>query len=199
MEKANTELERVNARLEALATQDGLTGLKNHRAFQDRLAQEVAYARRYDRPLSLVMLDVDHFKQYNDTYGHPAGDEVLLRVAEKLRDAVRDNDYAARYGGEEFVLILPQTDTETAVQIAERCRIALEEAVWRYRPVTASLGVASLLPEHQDGVELLTEADRLLYQAKFRGRNQVAAPEHAPIYDPMSGDYSLPLPSSCLR
>ena len=179
MEKANDELERVNARLEALATQDGLTGLKNHRAFQDRLADEVARARRYDAPLSLVMLDVDHFKLYNDTFGHPAGDQVLLKVAEKLREAVRESDYAARYGGEEFVLILPQTDTDGAVQIAERCRVALEEADWQHRAVTASLGVASLLPCHRDGVSLLTDADRLLYEAKTRGRNQVAAPEDA--------------------
>ncbi len=179
MEKANAELERVNARLEALATQDGLTGLKNHRAFQDRLAEEVARARRYDTPLSLVMLDVDHFKQYNDTFGHPAGDQVLLQVAETLREAVRESDYAARYGGEEFVLILPQTNTAGAVEIAERCRVALEEAAWQHRAVTASLGVASLLPGHRDGISLLIDADRLLYQAKSEGRNQVAAPEHS--------------------
>jgi len=98
MEKSNAELERVNARLEALATQDGLTGLKNHRAFQDRLAEEVARARRYGTPLSLVMLDVDHFKLYNDTFGHPAGDEVLLRVAEKMREAIRE-PAADRHGG----------------------------------------------------------------------------------------------------
>lgn len=186
MEKANAELERVNARLEALATQDGLTGLKNHRAFQDRLADEIARARRYGIPLSLVMLDVDHFKQYNDTFGHPAGDQVLLKVAEKLREALRESDYAARYGGEEFVLILPQTDTVGAVQIAERCREALEEAAWEHRPVTASFGVASLLPCHRDGVSLLTDADRLLYQAKAGGRNQVAAPEHTELLDSYS-------------
>ncbi len=181
MEKANSELERLNGQLEALATQDGLTGLKNHRAFQDRLADEVARARRYGTPLSLVMLDVDRFKQYNDTFGHPAGDQVLLQVAETLRGAVRECDYVARYGGEEFVLILPQTDTAGAVQIAECCRVALEEAAWKHRSVTASLGVATLLPGHRDGVSLLTDADRLLYQAKTRGRNQVAAPEHAEL------------------
>lgn len=188
MEKANAEMERVNARLEALATQDGLTGLKNHRAFQDRLAEEVARARRYDTPLSLIILDVDHFKQYNDTFGHPAGDQVLLQVAETLREAVRENDYAARYGGEEFVLILPQTNTAGAVEIAERCRVALEEAVWQHRSVTASLGVASLLPGHRDGISLLTDADRLLYQAKSEGRNQVAAPEHTDLLDIYSLD-----------
>ncbi len=188
MEKVNAELERVNARLEALATQDGLTGLKNHRALQDRLAEEVARARRYDTPLSLIILDVDHFKQYNDAFGHPAGDQVLLRVAETLREAVRESDYAARYGGEEFVLILPQTNTTGAVEIAERCRVALEKAAWQHRAVTASLGVASLLPRHQDGVSLLTDADRLLYQAKSEGRNQVAAPEHADLVSSYSLD-----------
>lgn len=183
MEKANAELERVNARLEALATQDGLTGLKNHRAFQDRLAEEVARARRYSTPLSLVILDVDHFKLYNDTFGHPAGDQVLLQVAETLREAVRESDYAARYGGEEFVLILPQTNTAGAIEIAERCRVALEKASWQHQAVTASLGVASLLPGHRDGISLLTDADRLLYQAKSGGRNQVAAPEHTELPD----------------
>ena len=188
VEKTNAELERVNACLEALATQDGLTGLKNHRAFQDRLAEEVARARRYDTPLSVVMLDVDHFKQYNDAYGHPAGDEVLLCVAQTLREAVRESDCAARYGGEEFVLILPHTDTGEAVQIAERCRAALEELPWAHRPVTASLGVASLRPGHADGVGMLTEADRFLYQAKFRGRNQVAALDTAPARSDCSRD-----------
>ena len=194
VEKTNAELERVNACLEALATQDGLTGLKNHRAFQDRLAEEVARARRYDTPLSVVMLDVDHFKQYNDAYGHPAGDEVLLCVAQTLLEAVRESDCAARYGGEEFVLILPHTDTGEAVQIAERCRAALEKLPWAHRPVTASLGVASLRPGHADGVGMLTEADRFLYQAKFRGRNQVAALDTAPA----RSDCSRELLSSCL-
>ena len=176
LEKTNAELARVNDQLETLATLDGLTGLKNHRAFQERLGEEFDRARRYALPLSLVMLDVDKFKDYNDAFGHPAGDDVLRRVARILEVSVRECDFTARYGGEEFVLILPQTDSEGASIIAERCRAAIEEADWPSRPITASFGVASLsltLSSAAEGTALLTEADELLYVAKANGRNQV--------------------------
>src|SRR5439155_8293811 len=104
------ELEHANALLQALLVTDGLTGLKTHRAFQDRLEDEINRAARYQQHLSLIMLDVDHFKEYNDTFGHPAGDEVLRILARALQEHARDTDFIARYGGEEFTIILPNTD-----------------------------------------------------------------------------------------
>ena len=173
LEKTNTEMERVNAQLEELATLDGLTGLKNRRAFGERLAEEFGRAQRYSLPLALVMLDVDCFKGYNDAFGHLAGDQVLIRVAAVLRESIRESDYAARYGGEEFVLILPQTDLAGAEVIAERCRRAIEEAAWEQRPVTASFGVSAASLTMQDGAELIARADTLLYAAKAAGRNRI--------------------------
>ncbi len=190
LEKTNSELARVNRQLETLATLDGLTGLKNHRAFQERLREEFDRARRYILPLSLVMVDVDKFKDYNDTYGHPSGDEVLRRVARILESSVRDCDFTARYGGEEFVLILPQTDSDGAFAIAERCRATIEQAVWEERPVTASFGVVSLSLSQNDilrSEDLLAGADNLLYVAKANGRNQVVRSQSAQSDDPAAG------------
>ena len=168
------ELEKANAELESLATTDGLTGLKNHRAFQERLAEEASLAGRYGTPLSVVMLDVDHFKQYNDAFGHPAGDAVLKTVARILKKCARQTDLVARYGGEEFVLVLPQTDNRAAATFAERLRAAIEAHSWPVRPVTASFGVAALgIPE--SAVELLARADTALYCSKSTGRNRVTS------------------------
>lgn len=173
--EANARLEETNARLEALATEDGLTGLKNHRAFQERLSEEVIRATRYGTALSVILLDVDHFKRYNDRWGHPAGDGVLKTVARLLRENARGTDLVARYGGEEFVLILPQTALKGALVIAERVRRALEAARWDRQAVTASLGVAALSLGMDDGGDLITCADRALYRAKEQGRNRVVA------------------------
>lgn len=171
--EANARLEVSNARLEALATEDGLTGLKNHRAFQERLEREVSRAARYGAPLSLILLDVDYFKRYNDLWGHPAGDEVLKKVASLLRQNARESDHVARYGGEEFVLVLPQTTPERALLIAERIREAVETADWDKQGVTASFGVTSLRLGVSDGTLLVAGADQALYEAKARGRNRV--------------------------
>lgn len=178
VQEANAKLEEANRKLEALATQDGLTELKNHRAFQERLMMEMERARRYGFPLSLALLDVDHFKQYNDTFGHPAGDLVLRTVAERLTVSVREADLVARYGGEEFVLILPHAQAAEALVVAERCRRAIETADWPARPVTASVGVATLIPAITTQAELIVAADQALYAAKRSGRNRVivAAP-----------------------
>lgn len=118
LEEANRQMEEANARLEALATTDGLTGLKNHRAFQERLATGAERARRYGLPLSVALLDVDHFKGYNDAHGYPAGDAVLRTVAACLQSSVREADQVARCGGEEFALILPHTQADAALLVA---------------------------------------------------------------------------------
>ncbi len=183
LEFQKDQLEAANAELAAPATTDGLTGLKNHRAFQERLAEEVARAARAGMTLSLVMLDVDLFKQFNDDLGHVEGDGVLREVARLLKKNARDTDLAARYGGEEFVLILPQTNGTAAAVLAERIRQAIEAASWPTRAVTASLGVASL-GSGMDGGTLVECADRAMYRSKLGGRNRVtsaatAAPDGA--------------------
>ena len=169
-----SELERANEQLETLATTDGLTGLKNHRTFQDRLREEVTRAERHLTPLSMVLLDVDQFKQFNDNFGHPAGDEVLRQVARILSQSLREHDMVARYGGEEFVMILPCTDLRGAGVIAERCRAAIEAANWTHRAVTASFGAAALTPAMTGQADLIVAADTALYAAKHGGRNCVS-------------------------
>lgn len=168
------ELEQKNRQLKALADTDALTGLKNRRAFEDRLEQELARARRHGHPLSLVLLDIDHFKSYNDSYGHPKGDDVLRQVGRLLSRMMRDTDFAARYGGEEFAILLSQTDRGGAKQVAERLRKGIEDAAWEERPITASLGVASLAAGMDTVPELIEHADRALYRSKEAGRNRVS-------------------------
>ena len=163
----------ANDQLEALATHDPLTGAKNRRAFDEKLAEEWSRAARYGTPLSLVMLDVDKFKLYNDSFGHQAGDEVLRKVARAVTAGIRGTDFFARYGGEEFALILPNTDLEGAMILAERLRARIETAPWTERAVTASVGVSSIGPEFGKAEELLGAADAALYGSKDRGRNRV--------------------------
>lgn len=165
------DLEQANARLKAQSITDGLTGLKNHREFQDRLEDEMNRATRYHLPLSLIMLDVDHFKRFNDTYGHPAGDEVLKRLAKVLQIHARETDILARYGGEEFAIILANTDREHAMAAAERFRTAIADEPWPCRAITVSMGVSTLRLVPQSRADLATEADMALYACKSRGRN----------------------------
>ena len=167
------QLKALNQKLQSLAVTDGLTGLHNHRAFQDYLEEQFQVAMRNRQPLAVILMDVDHFKQYNDTYGHQAGDEVLRQVAQILSAHVREGDFVARYGGEEFVVVLPRTDLESAVAVAERLRRAVESAEWQLRPVTGSFGVASIRPDMETRQELIEAADQALYQAKTNGRNRV--------------------------
>jgi diguanylate cyclase (GGDEF)-like protein/PAS domain S-box-containing protein len=167
------QLKALNQKLQSLAVTDGLTGLHNHRAFQDYLEEQFQTAMRNKQPLALILMDVDHFKQYNDTYGHQAGDEVLRQVAQILSAHVREGDFVARYGGEEFVIVLPRTDLESAVAVAERLRRAVESAEWHLRPVTGSFGVACIRPDMETRQELIEAADQALYQAKKNGRNRV--------------------------
>ena len=175
-ERHNTELRLLNQLLEQRATTDGLTGLKNHSAFRRELEKMAELAAHNHRPLSVILLDVDHFKQYNDMYGHPGGDEVLRQVARLLQCGARATDVVARYGGEEFIVLLPETDALKAGEVAESLRHALATHTWEARAVTASFGVASFAPDASDTAdasELIDRADRALYHAKRQGRNRV--------------------------
>ncbi len=167
------ELEAANQKLHALAVTDGLTDLANHRAFQDRLRQEFAEAKRYHEDLSIILIDVDHFKQYNDDFGHPAGDQVLKKVATLISDCARETDFVGRYGGEEFVLILPKTGIDNAVTLAERIREHIALHTWPVRPVTISAGCAELKTHIAEPGEILACADKALYESKAHGRNRV--------------------------
>jgi diguanylate cyclase (GGDEF)-like protein/PAS domain S-box-containing protein len=167
LEDQRAELIQLNQKLEQLAITDGLTGLYNHRAFQGMLREAQSAGL-----VSLILLDVDHFKKFNDTHGHPAGDAVLRQVARILESTARQGDYVARYGGEEFVVILPGTNAEMATVAAERFRRAIEVDRETGFSVTASFGVATA-EEGTPTVDLVTLADTALYQAKGSGRNRV--------------------------
>ncbi len=186
LEFQKSQLEETNKELETLATTDGLTGLKNRRTFGAKLAEEHARAVRYHQPLSLLLLDVDHFKQYNDTFGHPAGDAVLRSVAEALGRTARDTDMAARYGGEEFAVILPFTDEAGSLVIAERVRAAIAGGDWEKRSITVSVGVGTLSLNTPTPDSLTGCADAALYQSKEAGRNRVTHgnPSAPPIVRP---------------
>lgn len=165
------------ARLRELSVTDGLTRLANHRHFQERLHEEFRRAQRYDDPLSLILLDVDHFKALNDQHGHQFGDEVLRAFSDCLRRAVRETDFLARYGGEEFAVLLPRTHLGGALTVAERMRAELRRL--RLGPdqrieVTASFGVSSYPGRAVTGPEhLVRTADQALYKAKDEGRNRI--------------------------
>lgn len=173
LELQKAELELVNAKLTSLATSDGLTGLANHRAFQERLVEEWARSRRYGSALSIVMLDVDKFKDFNDSFGHPEGDRVLKQVAEILRRTARETDIVARYGGEEFIVLLPNTDSGNSRIAAERLREAVAAFDWPLRQVTASFGAATLSLRTASPQELVDLADKAMYRSKEAGRDRV--------------------------
>lgn len=168
---------RLYAYVQRQATTDGLTGLFNHRTAQEKLTEQLRVAERYQRKLSLIMLDVDHFKAINDNYGHQAGDAVLKSVAKLIRTACRDVDIPARYGGEEFLLILPEVNQEGAAVLAERIRTRMEDERIRYEDVeisvTSSFGIASFPDDSKSQDQLIELADRALYMSKRMGRNQV--------------------------
>lgn len=171
------EKARLHQEVRQLATIDGLTGLHNHRAFQERIETEIERAKRFGSKVSLLMMDIDFFKKLNDTYGHSTGDEVLRRIGCKIVDNIRNIDFAARYGGEEFAVVLPETPIEGARITAERIR----ESIRDYRisqgknliSVTVSIGVATFPDNASSRVELIEKADTALYQAKKEGRDRV--------------------------
>jgi diguanylate cyclase (GGDEF)-like protein len=173
-----------------LAARDGLTGLYNRRAFGELLGQSVAREERQKGRFALMLLDLDHFKKLNDTYGHPAGDAALRSAADVLGRHLRKGDQAARYGGEEFVAILPGTDEEGALHLAERVRVAVEKHRLVFEgariQMTASFGLAVWPQDGQESAALLAAADRALYAAKQGGRNRVAVASSVPAAPPAS-------------
>jgi diguanylate cyclase (GGDEF)-like protein len=188
------ELVATNDRLTVMASIDMLSGLANRRGFQSRLDFEWMKAQQHNAEISLLMIDVDHFKLYNDSYGHPEGDSCLSRVGETLAGiAAETMGFAGRYGGEEFCLLLPNLDSARALQIGEMVR----QAVWNltmphttsvYQLVTVSVGVASTRPNvSQQPGDLVEAADAALYAAKHRGRNAVVKHSVAPLTDGATG------------
>ncbi len=170
---------RERAHYERLSVTDPVTGLTNHRFFQDRWREELEKAKNNGTPLALVVIDVDHFKQFNDRYGHPEGDFLLHTVAERLKAHSTTDGLVSRYGGEEFTLILPGRNSSEAEQVAQTIRLSFERTPFTgpmssRAYITISAGVAAY-PEHgSEAAELIETADRSMYQAKRQGRNQVA-------------------------
>lgn len=177
------ELIALNKQLAALSCQDGLTGIANRRLFDQILDNEWSRARRHGTPISLIVFDIDHFKQYNDLYGHVEGDNCLISLAKAISNLpLRSSDMFARYGGEEFVMILPETSADAAATIAEKCRSTVEalqiphEGAASGGVVTISVGVCTIFPSPEDEKKSLIEcADKMLYEAKRSGRNRVYA------------------------
>jgi len=177
------ELTEANQRLETLANQDALTGIANRRAFDNIIDREIARTLRSKEPLSVVMCDVDHFKAYNDRYGHPAGDECLRKLGAAIaKSCRRGTDFAARYGGEEFALLLPDTPAEGAMKVVEALRaqvegLAIAHAASSVSPhVTFSAGVATFSPERdKTAADFIRRADEALYRAKALGRNRTVS------------------------
>lgn len=170
----------MQAGLYTSAMRDGLTGAFNKRFLLDRMEEEFAHATRHNHALALLVMDLDNFKKINDTFGHAAGDQVLVMTSELIQANLRSEDIFARYGGEEFVVLMRNTDMETAVGVAERIRTGLqeEETVFEGTPIrtTMSIGVTAMPPVRSGtAMEFFVQADRLLYQAKQTGRNRVCA------------------------
>lgn len=195
IEAQQRELREINGQLKKQATRDSLTGLRNRRALIERFYEEIDRARRHNDPLSLALLDVDQFKPFNDTFGHPAGDVVLKGVADLIESRARASDLAVRYGGEEFALLLPATDAASARRVVERVRASIANAPWPQRSITISAGIATLdkdsLGKYDESVRksaavnrhdstevpeeltlLLARADVALYTSKHEGRNR---------------------------
>ena len=181
LKQKNLQLEKANHVLKNLACRDGLTGLYNHRYFQDVLTSEIYRSKRHEEIFSLIFMDVDFFKQYNDTHGHLEGDYLLRKLGNILKNATRKSDVVARYGGEEFVLVLPETPKDKALAAGEKIRRFIEAYPFAGREtqphgkVTVSLGVATFPEDGQERSALIQCADEAMYQAKKDGRNKVCA------------------------
>jgi len=177
--RVERELERLRAKLREESTHDALTGLYNRRYLEEALERELILAEREGHPVSLIMADLDFFKNVNDEHGHAAGDEVLRVFADRLRRHARGSDVCCRWGGEEFLLMLPRMDIGNAAHRAEELRMAMEmtpvELSHGSIPVTISLGVAACPPSGRTAEALIAAADAALYAAKAAGRNRVAS------------------------
>lgn len=179
LKRSAEELETLNSQLKEIAIRDGLTGLFNHRHFREQIEIEVLRARRHGREFSLIFMDVDFFKRFNDTHGHLEGDKILKGIARIIRERSRATTLAARYGGEEFVLLVPETGKAGARSLADGLRRSVEDHPFEGREtqpdgkVTLSLGVATFPEDGNDSISLIAAADRALYQAKGAGRNRV--------------------------
>lgn len=178
------EIRRELAETRRLAMEDALTGVANRRALEQIMRRELAHSRRTGRPLSLAMLDLDHFKAVNDTWGHEVGDRALVHLVDVLRGGLRDSDLVARYGGEEFVLLFTETNLSGARFVTDRLRAMLARAPMRQNgvaiPLAFSAGIAGLRPE-DNGHSLLARADALLYEAKRTGRDRVVTEPPEPV------------------
>lgn len=186
LEEQKRALVQANERLQHLAVTDGLTGLWNHRRFHEELERRISEHRVSGRPISLMLVDIDHFKSFNDSFGHQTGDDLLRQFARILKDQSRGTDFPARYGGEEFAMILNGAKQADAIETAERFRTAILEEPWNSRAVTASFGLVTLDSSVESPRELIERADQALYHAKTSGRNRVvhfssmeAAPQSA--------------------
>lgn len=186
LKQKNDELERANGLLHKMAFRDGLTGLFNYRCFRENLSKEVARSQRYHQTFSLIFIDIDHFKKYNDLNGHPAGDTLLMKVGEILNRLIRTSDLACRYGGEEFVILLPSTPKDGAVILADRIKAAVEShrfdgsTKMPEKKVTASIGIATFPEDGATDEIILEAADQALYNSKKNGRNTVSVAKTAP-------------------
>jgi diguanylate cyclase (GGDEF)-like protein len=190
LQRENLDLIVKNRRLSEVSTRDALTGLYNRWFVMEKIDSEINRALRHGSPMSLLMLDIDHFKRINDTWGHPAGDQVLQAIGKLLRDSCRVYDVPGRYGGEEFCIVLPETKPGNTTVVAERIRRRLEETALSCGDseviVTASMGIAGMEADSEGEIlspaALIDRADRALYTAKSRGRNRVETWEEA-LYD----------------
>jgi len=177
-------LRESRVELERLSVTDPLTGLYNRLRMMEALENEVRRSRRLQHPFAVLMADLDHFKKYNDAHGHPAGDAALKRIGAIMREASRDVDFVARYGGEEFLLMMPETETEGASEVAQRLRRKIENEKLMEGSITVSIGV-SAFPGNGDAAEaLIAAADAALYEAKHAGGNRVIVARQQPVSAP---------------
>jgi diguanylate cyclase (GGDEF)-like protein len=173
----DSDLRKANKRLQELASTDSLTGVLNRRAFMKEAMNKFDLAKRYQRPLSLLMLDVDHFKKVNDTYGHQTGDHVLTQLSAVMKDSLRSTDIISRIGGEEFAIILPETSLEKTIEFTERLLNTIRNTKINVEPdtsfnITVSIGVATVPPVSSGLDTVMKKADDALYKAKSEGRDR---------------------------